>query len=49
MGRVVVIHGSVIKYRDGIYIIYPAREDREKLAKLHGEKIHAIIITEENM
>jgi len=44
MPEIVIIHGSIIKYRGDVYILYPAKEDREKLKKLHRKKVHAIII-----
>ena len=47
MVEIVIIHGSIIKYRGDVYILYPIKEDREKLRKLHGKKVHAIIITED--
>jgi len=47
MVEIVIIHGSIIKYRGDVYILYPIKEDREKLKKLHGKKVHTIIITED--
>ena len=47
MAEITLVHGSIIKYRGDVYILYPVKEDREKLKKLHGKKVHAIIITED--
>ena len=46
MVKVIIVHRSIIKYRGSIYVLYPAREDREKLRRLHGKKVHAILIVE---
>jgi len=47
MTEITIIHGSVIKYRRGVYIIYPLGKDREKLKKHYGKRVHAIIVTED--
>ncbi len=47
MTEIIIIHGSIVKYRGDVHILYPVKEDRDKLKKLHRKKVHAIIITED--
>lgn len=43
-----VIRCSVIKYRKNYYVLYPVGgESREKVGKLYGRKVYAVIIAED--
>ena len=45
---VYVIEGSVMRYKRDYYVLYPlGRENREKLRKLHGKRVYAVIVAEE--
>ena len=45
---VYVLECSVIKYRKNYYVLYPlGRGNREKLRRLHGKRVYAVILVEE--
>lgn len=47
MARFEFVMCSVIKYRGNLYVLYPLKESMEKVRRLHGKKVYAIIIAEE--
>ncbi|MEL9908894.1 MAG: hypothetical protein QXP97_05005 [Desulfurococcus sp.] len=45
---VFVVECSVIKYRKSSYVLYPiGKESKEKLERLHGKRVYAVIVVEE--
>ena len=44
--KVLFIEGSVVRSKDRYYI-YPLKQYQEKIAKLHGKRVKALLIIEE--